>query len=236
MVDRREGEFKFDGDSIDEGENNSDEGENIADVNDWTGEGKAAEGCEPGLKDEATGESAWMDAGDKSSGGLIVGDVLGLFGIFSSNSLRRSAFTEQSPILRETSSPCGSTTPSFGLNFADTRRFIDPGNRRKGTFCDSVILSLTIRDRDTRKTIPCSDKVGIVPVILPMLSDKVAVPRVSPHALSNDRWKLSAKRFFHNAMLSDFRLWERLGVGFTSSGPTVCSSCVRARAVCKLIS
>jgi hypothetical protein len=116
--DRREGDFKLDGDNIDEGKNN-DEGENIADVSDWTGEGKATEGCEPGLKDEAKGVSAWMDTGDKSPGGLIISDVL-LFGIFSSNSLRRSTFTEQSPILRETFSPWGSTMPSFGLNFADT--------------------------------------------------------------------------------------------------------------------
>lgn len=87
--------------------------------------------------------SVWMDAGDKSAGGLIVGD---LFGNFLSSRLRRSTFTEQSPIFRETSSPCGSTTPSFGLNFADTRRSTDPGNKRKGTFCESVILSLTIRD------------------------------------------------------------------------------------------
>jgi hypothetical protein len=89
--------------------------------------------------------SLWMDTGDKSPGELIVGDVFSLFGSFSSNSLRRSTFIEQSPILRETSSPCGSTTPSFGLNFADTRRSIDPGNRKKGTFCESVILSLTIQ-------------------------------------------------------------------------------------------
>ena len=107
-------------------------------MNDWTGEGKIVEDCEPGLKDEARGVSVWMD---KGSGGLIVGNVFGLLGSFSRNSLRRSTFTEQSPIPRETSSPCGSTTPSFGLNFADNPRSIDPGNRRKGTFCESVILS-----------------------------------------------------------------------------------------------
>jgi hypothetical protein len=115
--DKNEGDFKVERDNSDAGEN---EGENIADVNDCTGEGKAAEGCEPGLKDEAKGVSVWMDTGDKGPGELIVGNVFCLFGSFSRNSLRRSTFTEQSPILRETSSPCGSTMPSFGLNFADT--------------------------------------------------------------------------------------------------------------------
>ena len=51
------------------------------------------------------GVSDGMDRGEKSPGGLIVGNLFDLLGRFSSSSLRRSTFSEQSPILRETASP-----------------------------------------------------------------------------------------------------------------------------------